>query len=738
MGIFNKSNQPDPKVNRNAFDLSFASSGTFKFGTLYPVFCKEVLPGDSFRINGAFGLRFMPLAFPIQTKVRADIHFFYVRNRNLWKDWPNFIGQTGRPSAFPVLSSFNSKKMTKTGSLGDYLGLPSTVVGTTSKSLRTGTAYGFSNPSDGYGRNVPSFYLDYRDLGNNSSYIHASFNSAGYSNFYTFIKLNSDTQVDNSKCFYAQSEVLSYPAAIYIPNYDNYLELHTGLPADEMPQDLSLFCFVMANSQDSPRKASTNGIHFISSRGEQYVDQDGLISYRWKVSSSIANDKLQFFFCFNDVTNADSAAASLSTQKGTALSSLPYFNTFSGISYELFYRVTTLTANDPVDELKTPISALPFRAYESVYNSFYRDQRNNPYIVNGVQDPNVYLPTTDGGSDNSSYDFRQRNWEQDFLTSAVPSPQQGVAPLVGITSTGVATFDVDGTPYSAQLETAEDGDTVVSARLGSDAPASVRSSVMSLATSGISINDFRGVNALQRFLETNMRRGLKYKDQIMSHYGVDVSYAELDMPEFLGGFSEFVNIDQINNMTESEGSSPLGSYAGQASCVGSSKHTINRFCDEHGFIIGIMSIVPVPTYSQLLPKHFTKFDPLDYFFPEFGHLGYQPIPYREVCPFQAQSFGVDLSSTFGYQRAWYDYLASVDEVHGLFRTQLQSFILTRVFNGVPSLNEDFLLVHPESLNDIFTVTKDSDGNPVDPILGQLYFDVTAKRKIPRYGVPRLE
>ena len=74
---FSPSNNVVKKPNRNAFDLSFTNHVTGSIGTLIPVLCKEVLPGDTFKIDSALGLRFMPLAFPIQSKCRAHIHFFY-------------------------------------------------------------------------------------------------------------------------------------------------------------------------------------------------------------------------------------------------------------------------------------------------------------------------------------------------------------------------------------------------------------------------------------------------------------------------------------------------------------------------------------------------------------------------------------------------------------------------------------------------------------------------------------
>lgn len=205
-----------------------------------------------------------------------------------------------------------------------------------------------------------------------------------------------------------------------------------------------------------------------------------------------------------------------------------------------------------------------------------------------------------------------------------------------------------------------------------------------------------------------------------------------------------VNVDQINQ-TAPTGSDPLGSYAGQLSAMGSSNGSISHYFDEPGLVMAIVSVVPVPCYSQLLSKHFTKInDALEYYFSEFAHLGYQAIPYREVCPLQARKNNVPLDRTFGYQRPWYDYISATDEIHGQFRTDLNNFILSRVFQTVPSLNEKFLTVRPESLNNIFTVNEIPDPEddtkmiPVDPILGQIHFDIVMQRPIPRFGVPRLE
>lgn len=125
-----KSKPPIQKPNRNPFDLSHANNLTMEFGKLYPALCLEVVPGDTFDIATTFGLRLMPMVFPVQTRMRADLHFFYVRNRNLWSDWKDFIGRTKSGLKPPYLNIDSSRASAlSTGSLLDYLGVPTTLVG---------------------------------------------------------------------------------------------------------------------------------------------------------------------------------------------------------------------------------------------------------------------------------------------------------------------------------------------------------------------------------------------------------------------------------------------------------------------------------------------------------------------------------------------------------------------------------------------------------------------------------
>lgn len=820
--IFNKSNQPKVEIKRNTFDLSYQNNGTFQLGKIYPVMCKEVLPGDTFEIDTAFGLRFMPLAFPIQTKMRADVHYFYCRNRNLWKDWMNFIGKTGDVSPFPMLSKAQTHANSKTGSLGDYLGLPTTLT----QYKVTNVDYLLEYSKDSLG----SWFTPQEGAavvwdGDNGryNYQHACPTDASQLNreyrvsLDNLTKLLSGLSVGSADLFGFDTKT-DYPLVVknvmpYLPtNSDSQYVVpetnrvacipiipksySTSLRYEFKAGDLirlrlfntlnksydltdNYICAVFGCAENWPFETDAKHQGMCDTYPDNRVsasllkrDKDGLY-FEFRVNQSFSYSSVNAIPCVYVFTT--DGEHSVNTQSEVASTFSDIFETFDATEHMGYYSVGLtvqsfhteehlrpgLTAypfisgnaewNVPeqssvdnylsADDMPYQVSSLPFRAYESIYNSFYRDQRNNPFYVDGKFDPNTYTFTTDGGEDNNNYDFHYRNWEQDFLTSAQLTPQQGsVTPLVGITSTAQATFvNTDGTQVTAQLQYADDGDTITGVDFDSDnePDQKVRTYAMQMASEGLSINDFRMVNSYQRWLETNLRRGLKYKDQLMSHFGVDASYELLDMPEFIGGTSQMVQINQINQTSASTDGDPLGSYAAQAECSGGNKNKITKYCDEHGFIIACFSIVPTPCYSQLLPKHFIKSDPMDYYFPEFGHIGYQPIKYNEVCPLQAYVGNVSLNDTYGYQRAWYDYLASTDEVHGQFRTTLKPFILMREYHELPSIKPEFLLVNQDQMNEVFTITE-IDGEPLDVCLGQLHFDVKVKRKIPRFGIPRLE
>lgn len=406
-------------------------------------------------------------------------------------------------------------------------------------------------------------------------------------------------------------------------------------------------------------------------------------------------------------------------------------------------------------------SAYPFRAYEAIYNSFYRDTRNNPRLVNGKPVYNRWIHTNASGEDNSYYGLERSAWMPDAFTTAVPDPQQGVkAPLAGLTTytqqmlneqgevesrVATALIDEDGKAYGLDFKSNEDGTAlseVTYTELGNDPTITSIQSIADLAQQGISIETLRNINAYQKYLELNMRKGYLYKDIIQGRWDVNIKYDELLMPEFLGGMSRELNTravtQTVDNSTDGSYADSLGNQAGISGVYGSMDGNVEFFCDEESIIMVTMTIVPMPIYSQFTSKQWWYREPLDSFNPEFDNIGFQPVYRRELLPTREGEQVTLNNGIFGYQRPWYEYLWKPDTAHGDFRTSLRNFLMMRHFVDMPSLNSSFLLVDRDQVNDVYAVNK-IDGVPInDHFFGYIRFNFTARLPITRVAIPRLD
>lgn len=804
MNVFTKSNDATPKPNRNTFDGSFVNNLTLKMGQITPCFLKEVIPGDSFKIDATFGFNFQPFVFPVQTDMQANLHFFYVRNRALWNGWQDFITKTENLEGdstppYIQLTDYN-RDMFETGNIGDYLGVPTVYYG---NSPITYTDYMYGNPftyhngvlptQEIYG--TPAFDV-YSNLALLPPVNYADDTEiAGEWMNYTPSGSDGSAVITESDLYRQACELgvtpfspSSYPQTAINPKITVAMfgKLRKGVEVINLPRISlrnsigSLYESVRNINMTGNVAAATYCVYdrqlnkvvarikfacylkyVLTDAGSSIVEVTELTSNQFnamKISQAFFLDGSARFVGDVDASDGNFVIPIPSESVGHELEVFLFAPLYansqtptplrgsSGNSFQ-YTEMDGIIENDlrtlaelPFASTAKPdgirISALPFRAVEACYNAFYRDDRNNPLIIDGKPYYNVYVQNKRGGADTTRYHLYQRNWESDVFTSAVQSPQQGIAPLVGVTASGQMTFaDEEGKTYYLQAEFGEDGHTITGIKsYSSDMPVGTLRAMVDTISTGISINDFRNVNALQRWLETNMRKGLRYKDQIEAHFGTAPTYSELDMPEFIGGMSRRVEVNKVVQTSADTPDSPMGTLAGNATILGGNGQSVTQYCDEHGWIIGFITITPKPVYSQQLNKQLLKTELLDYYFPEFAHIGFQPILNQEIAPLQCtDNEGDKLSDVFGYQRAWYEYLANVDEVHGDFRTSLKDYIIHRVFSGVPKLGVDFLTVSQSEANEVFAVQDDSD-----KIFGQIYFDVKMKRPLPAIGVPKLE
>ncbi len=731
-----KQQPPVEDVKRNSFDLSFSNNLSLPIGKLVPVMCKEVIAGDSFEIDANFGLRFMPTVFPVQNRIRADLHFFYVRNRNLWKNWMDFFGNTWSKQT-PLVSPYigpkdNNSNFFAEGSLADYLGVPTSSVSSVGGIRETPIkAY---LPSQGgqltFEESVlttnPNFLalLSYFRLPLYDGYVGVG---------QTFSTYSGPTR---RTLYVIDSQPMRH--TIHSSNVDNIKLVappssNVSLPSDARVYRIEFLTYkngAWHNQGTASKQSSANWIvltdhgPFVWDEFMKQIDPEKTYLGLQITSPSEGFQPIIDYFSANHENTKVSDFSDL-------LISAKYF----GYNYD---SGSVTEANATYNPNYLPISALPFRAYESIFNAFYRNERIDP-LLDEDGDPcyNKYLQNDGDGEDNYDYSLHNRYWEKDFLTTALPSPQMGNAPLIGLAQNNI--------PFVEQKMTLNDQETTVKVATNPDnqqvigisyysenIPMGSIEALNEAISYGISINDFRNVNALQRWLEKSQARGYKYKDQLLSHFGVNVKFEQLNMPEFIGGISQDINSSTVVNQAASQ-DYKLGEFAGTLTAFGNGKNKIRKYCDEPGFIMAILSISPIPTYSQLLPKMFLKHHRLDYYFPEFGHIGLQPIALKEVVPLQVHKLNPDKKDeTFGYQRSFYDYVQSTDEVHGSLRTSLRNYLINREFADLPALTKQFIEISPEEVNDIFAVTEDTH-----KVVGQVSFQITAKRPIPFFGTPTL-
>lgn len=738
--IFRKDDNHVDKPKRNTFDLSSQNNLTTNFGRLTPVFCQEVLPGDSFKIEPTFGLRFMPQVFPVQTRQRASIKYYYCRNRNVWKDWMDFIGKTKDGLVSPYFKfDEDFAYFFRPSGLLDYFGVPIKVdvPWGSRQQFKLNAPWNKGNdityiPNGGVLTNNNNEPLATKTAKNIATRLYVRSGSYNYrlSDIYGGIVGISDDIIPVpllekvGLIEEAGFQIAATPSP-YVALLRRPFKVKTPFNISTIGGGIGASLIVRTSDGEDVIMHDLSYAILNPTITINYVDPtlEGTSQIQTKevqIDSIVGLIAPSEFGIADFVVNIEASSNEDLYWCDLALEHLPW-------------------ASD-VNPDNMRMSAIPFRCWQSIYNALIRNQENNPFIVNGVPEYNKYIVSTDGGAvttQNGLYDELREwhaNWSDDRFTTALPSPQQGNAPLVGLTGKTGATVvlgNEDGTQSTVNLQVdADTGNVVMVEGVASDSPDYLKDAFMSAVEYGITINDLRNVNSFQRWLENNIKRGYKYKDQLMSHYGVSARYDVLDMPEFIGGVSRDVNVSQVTQTVENEFGN-LGDYAGQSYIMGEG-HSITQYCDEHGFIIGVLEVKPMPLYQDALPKYLIKSDAFDYYFPEFGKIGPQPITNKELA-FSQSVLADKADETFGYQRAWYDYLENLDSVHGLFRSDLRNYLIARDFNVMPTLGQNFLTMNNDDVNNTFYVDDFKD-----KIIGQIYHKVIAKRCIPLIGIPSLE
>ena len=374
------------------------------------------------------------------------------------------------------------------------------------------------------------------------------------------------------------------------------------------------------------------------------------------------------------------------------------------------------------------LNALPIAAYQAIYNEYYRDENLISEVDYKLADGNNTGDVTD------LVKMRQRAWEHDYFTASLPFAQKGTAvdiPIgsidsdvavqwnslnVGATEVAIQSYTSGGVPNTTRVI----GQSAGQATIGNP---DLIAKTSDLDIQPTTINDLRRAFRLQEWLEKNARGGTRYIENILMHFGVRSSDKRLQRPEYITGLKTPVIISEVLN-TSATAEEAQGNMAGHGVAVSTGKYG-NYFCEEHGYIIGIMSVMPQPAYQQGIPKTYLKSDPLDFFWPSFAHIGEQPVTNNELYAYTATA-----EDTFGYVPRYAEYKYQPSRVAGDFRTVLDYWHLGRIFATQPALNQAFIECDPDQVERIFAV---QDGE--DNLYCQIMHKIKAVRPMPKFGTP---
>jgi len=386
----------------------------------------------------------------------------------------------------------------------------------------------------------------------------------------------------------------------------------------------------------------------------------------------------------------------------------------------------------PMDGLN--VNVLPFRAYNLIYNEWFRDQN--------LQD-SVPVRTDDGPDGSASFVTLKRGKRHDYFTSALPWPQKGdpvtvplgdSAPIYG-PETDNLYLSIDNGQGGATHQIKVGGNSINIDQETSPAANDSGHLYADLSSAtGFTINQLRQSFQIQRLLERDARGGTRYVEILKSHFGVTSPDARLQRPEFLGGSSQMINISPVAQTSTSAytdspvSETPQGNLAGVGTVTGRSGFT--KSFVEHGYVIGIANIRADLTYQQGLNKLWSRSTRFDFYFPALSHLGEQAILNKEIFAIgTAQDDNV-----FGYQEAWGEYRYRPSQITGTLRSTapapLDVWHLAQDFENLPVLGDEFIVDNPP-LDRVIAV----DTEP--HILLDAYFKLRCARPMPLYGVPGL-
>lgn len=415
---------------------------------------------------------------------------------------------------------------------------------------------------------------------------------------------------------------------------------------------------------------------------------------------------------------------------------------------------TGTTVSQDVD-----ILALPFLAYHQIYDDYYRDESLTNRILR--EDPGAGQIMTRGGDLNTYITNLCRTvpytraLEKDYFRGALDTAYTGsdsdveldidifganrsIGIQMEIVSSGAFPTAGDPTFSGADKYLRDSANNTIAFREGVDTSLSAPLEIMEL----------RRAEALTRFLEAERRGGYRYQEMLLGIYGVISDNAELQVPQYIGGGKQAVQISSVLNQSQvldpTAGANdgvggavitvdPQSLETGKAYSMGSGNKAGGYF-KEHGIIMGIMSVLPRTAYGGAqIEKYWRKTDRTEFFIPQLQHIGDQEIQQSEIG---YDATGTDKDNVFGYAPRWAEYKFKNSTVHGDFLDEFDYWHMAQIGDtsgAGPDLNMAF--IEARQNNDEYLRPFANQTETDDRLYCQIYNDVQAIRPMVVHDIP---
>jgi hypothetical protein len=513
-----------------------------------------------------------------------------------------------------------------------------------------------------------------------------------------------------------------------------------------------------------------------------FMDNVFMDTFFFFVPSRLVWDNWQKF-CGEQKNPGDSTDFLIPSLSGT--------NTFTDGSIFDYMGLPTGVELNPTN---TPINALPFRAYNLIYNEWFRDEN----LIDSIP-----VPTGDGPDLVTDYTLRKRAKRHDYFTSALPWPQKGPsvdvgltgnAPVVGFGSNNSWTFTND----SKNLQQ------LGSWMLGSNAEIPTNNNQfigcsflgnLSYGNSATAWQDgsykvTAGYNVISHQLDESTSTGLVGLTAVnppANHYHFRDGYLLSNNPE--GVYADLSGVSAISindlrqafqiqkfyekwarggsrytetlrvmfnvispdarlqrpeylggthsriNVVPTAQTSSTDSVSPQSNLsafgvLGDSAHGFNKSFVEHGYVIGLCCLRADITYQQGLNRMWSRRQLFDFYWPTLAHLGEQVVYNREIYT----QGTADDNGVFGYQERYAEYRYKPSMITGKLRSTdpqtLDVWHLAQKFDTLPKLNQDFIEENPP-INRVIAVQNEPQ------FFADFWFDLKTSRPMPVYSVPGL-